>query len=87
VPIRTPAQSTAPSEVAHQPDWITAECWAALPAMLRAALLGSTLRDGAVQAISPHLNQLIATRYAREVTALLNTAAPMIGSERTTLTP
>lgn len=77
-PICAPVQSTTSSEVAQRPDWITAESWATLPAMLRAALLGSTLRDGKVRAISPYLDQLIATRYAPEVAALIADAAPLV---------
>jgi hypothetical protein len=73
-PLCAPVQATSASEVAQQPDWITAERWVALPAMLRAALLGSTLRDGVVQAISPHLGQLIATRYAHEMAVLIEAA-------------
>ena len=54
----------------YRPDWISANQWGTLPAMLRAALVGSIVTNGALQAISPHLTQLIATRYAREVAAL-----------------
>jgi hypothetical protein len=54
----------------HRPDWISANQWVTLPTMLRAALIGSTVRDGVVQAISPHLTRLIATRYVRELAAL-----------------
>jgi len=54
----------------YRPDWISANQWGTLPAMLRAALIGSIVTNGALQAVSPHLNQLIATRYAREVAAL-----------------
>jgi hypothetical protein len=78
--ICAPAQSTTQSDVAQRPDWITAECWTVLPAMLRAALLGSALRDGAVQTISPYLDQLIVTRYTPEVTALIAAAAPLVSS-------
>jgi hypothetical protein len=86
-PIRTPAQSTAQSEAAHRPDWIEVEYWDMLPAMLRAALLGSTLKNGAVQAISPHLDQLIAMRYAREVTGLIAAIAPVVSSGKATPEP
>jgi hypothetical protein len=55
----------------HRPDWIGAGQWAALPAMLRAALIGSIVVEGTVQAISPHLTRLITTRYAREVVAII----------------
>jgi hypothetical protein len=56
---------------AHRPDWISAARWVTLPAMLRAALIGSTVADGMIQAISPHLTNLIEIRYAREVAALV----------------
>jgi hypothetical protein len=64
----TDALAPAPD---HRPDWISASQWAALPAMLRAALIGSMVVEGAVQAISPHLTRLITTRYAREVAAII----------------
>jgi len=67
------AELVAPAAaVDHRPDWITATHWDTLPVMLRAALIGSTLSDGAIQAVSPHLTRLIERRYAREVTALVN---------------
>jgi hypothetical protein len=53
------------------PAWIAAERWAALPVMLRAALAGSELIDGAVRGRSPHLSGLLKTRYAREVSKLI----------------
>ena len=52
------------------PSWIGAERWDSLPAMLRAALIGSTLASGEIQAVSPHLDRLLRTRYAREVDEL-----------------
>ena len=54
----------------YRPDWISANQWVALPAMLRAALIGSTMTDGALQPASPHMARLLATRYAYEVAAL-----------------
>jgi len=53
------------------PTWIAVERWATLPAMLRAALAGSDLIDGAVRGRSPYLSWLLGTRYAREVSELL----------------
>jgi len=54
----------------YRPDWISADQWVTLPAMLRAALLGSTMTDGTLQAVSPHMARLLATRYACEIAAL-----------------
>jgi hypothetical protein len=62
----------------HCPSWISAEQWFTLPAMLRAALIGSAVMDGAVQLRSLHLARLIEMRYAREMAALI--AAPDLGS-------
>jgi hypothetical protein len=62
----------APPASNHRPDWISVEQWTALPTMLRAALIGSTLAEGKVLAISPHLTMLIEMRYAPEVAALLS---------------
>jgi hypothetical protein len=55
----------------HRPDWISADDWTTLPAILRAALIGSTVERGAVQAISPYLTRLLEMRYTREVGALI----------------
>jgi hypothetical protein len=68
------AQQTPASGVNHRPDWISPMHWGRLPTLLRAALIGSTLSDGAVQAVSPHLTRLIEMRYAHEVTALIAAA-------------
>jgi hypothetical protein len=54
----------------YRPDWISANQWVALPAMLRAALIGSTMTDGTLQPASPHMARLLAARYAYEVAAL-----------------
>jgi hypothetical protein len=54
----------------YRPDWISANQWVTLPTMLRAALIGSTMTDGTLQAVSPHLARLLATRYACEIAAL-----------------
>jgi hypothetical protein len=63
---------TQNSELIPQPPaWITAERWAALPIMLRAALAGSTLVDDAVQARTPFLSRQLKMRYAREVGELI----------------
>lgn len=51
------------------PAWIAPERWATLPAMLRAALLGSELVDGAVQCCEPHFERVV-QRYARELEEL-----------------
>jgi hypothetical protein len=60
-----------PPDPDHRPDWISAVRWGALPAMLRAALIGSILVDGKVRAVSPHLGWLLRTRYGREVAELV----------------
>ena len=73
-PPATSAEPTVLPEPAERPDWIAAERWAALPSMLRAALIGSALVDGELQIASPYLDRLLRTRYAREVGELL--AAP-----------
>jgi chromosomal replication initiation ATPase DnaA len=70
----------------HRPDWIRADQWSSLPAMLRAALIGSTVIEGAVQAISPHLTRLIATRYMHEVAALIAVVEPAPGTANARLT-
>jgi hypothetical protein len=57
--------------VDQRPDWISAVQWATLPAMLRAALIGSTVVNGTVETVSPHLTRLIAMRYAGEIAALI----------------
>jgi hypothetical protein len=54
----------------YRPEWISANEWITLPAMLRAALLGSTMTEGTLQMVSPHLARLLATRYACEIAAL-----------------
>jgi hypothetical protein len=69
-------QSTPPPAADPRPDWISAAQWGTLPAMLRAALIGSTVVDGTVQALSPHLTKLIEMRYAREVAALITAVEP-----------
>jgi DnaA N-terminal domain len=63
----------------HRPGWISAEQWPTLPAMLRAALIGSTVMDGIVQVRSLHLARLIEMRYAREVAALITALDPGSG--------
>jgi hypothetical protein len=54
-----------------RPDWIRAERWETLPAMLRAALIGSTVEDGLLHAASPYVDRLLHGRYAEAVAALL----------------
>lgn len=72
VPAETAADNKAPPAPTpdYRPDWISATQWIKLPAMLRAALIGSTVINGVIQAISPQLANLIATRYGSEVAAL-----------------
>ena len=55
----------------NRPDWIRAERWETLPVMLRAVLIGSTVGDGQVHAVSPYLDQLLQGRYAEIVAALV----------------
>jgi hypothetical protein len=75
----TITEATVPAVVRHmppasvpeyRPDWISATMWVALPTMVRAALIGSTMTDGTLQAVSPYMARLLATRYACEVAAL-----------------
>ncbi len=66
-----PTDALAPVAPDHRPDWISTDDWITLPAVLRAALIGSTVEGGAVRAISPHLTRLIEMRYTREVAALV----------------
>jgi hypothetical protein len=60
----------------HRPHWISAEQWSTLPAMLRAALIGSIVVDGTLQARSPHLARLIEMRYACQVATLIAAVEP-----------
>jgi hypothetical protein len=73
--VRHPAVQHAPctpdASPTNRPDWICAERWETLPAMLRAALIGSTVVDGHVHAASPYAVQLLHGRYAEAVTLLL----------------
>ena len=55
----------------NRPDWIRTERWETLPVMLRAVLIGSTVGDGQVHAVSPYLDQLLQGRYAEIVAALV----------------
>jgi hypothetical protein len=63
----------------QRPGWIDAARWSNLPAMLRAALLGSTVACGKLKAASPQLNRLIELRYAQAVAELIATADIMAG--------
>jgi hypothetical protein len=56
----------------HRPGWIGAERWDGLPAMLRAALIGSAAIDGEIRAASPHMDRVLRTRYVREVSELID---------------
>lgn len=71
---RSPTLASPPVEPDRRPDWVCAERWVVLPRMLRAALIGSTLGDSAIQALSPHLQRLIECRYPREAAALIAAA-------------
>ena len=53
------------------PDWIAAERWQGLSPMLRAALRGSRLEDGALRCVTPYLDQVVATRYRADVADLV----------------
>ena len=64
---RTGVAFQPPISIPQSPSWIAAERWAALPAMLRAALAGAELIDGEVQGRTPYLSTLLRTRYGREV--------------------
>jgi hypothetical protein len=66
-----PPAAGPPAAPDQRPSWIAPERWLNLPAVLRAALIGSSLVDGAVVARSPHLERLLATRYQSEVAALV----------------
>lgn len=70
VPVDVAGPSMQPPAPDYRPGWISANQWVRLPTVLRATLIGSTMTDGAVHAISPQLTELIATRYARELAAL-----------------
>jgi len=63
--------NTPDSASNSRPDWIGAERWDMLPAMVRAALIGSTLEDSQIRAASPYWDQLLHVRYAEAVAALL----------------
>jgi hypothetical protein len=63
-------QTSPASAPEYRPDWICAHVWVTLPSMLRAALIGSNMTDGTLQAVSPHMARLLATRYACEIAAL-----------------
>jgi hypothetical protein len=60
-----------PTPNSPPPAWIAAKCWAELPALLRAALVGSQLVDGAVRGRDAFVTRLLETRHRREVEALV----------------
>jgi hypothetical protein len=62
---------TPDSAANRRPDWICAERWDTLPAMLRAALIGSTMEDGQVHATSSYVDRLLHGRYAEAIETLL----------------
>lgn len=82
-PSAAPTADAPPAELKTQnselktdpPAWIARERWAALPAMLRAALAGSELVDGAVRCRAPHLGRVLEGKYAREVGELITVYA------------
>jgi len=80
-PMNAAGQSLQPPAVDHRPDWISANQWVTLPIMLRAALIGSTVSDGTIQVISPHLARLIATRYGSELAGLGVAAPPAVSAQ------
>jgi hypothetical protein len=61
------------AEEPTRPDWIAPGAWAALPALMRTALMGATLVEGTVQCATRALDRLLMTRYGRELAGLLNT--------------
>jgi hypothetical protein len=74
MPVTSPAPHlirAAAAEPEDRPPWLCAERWQALPTMFRAALIGSVLVDGAVQAKSPYLKRLLETRYSCELDELI----------------
>ena len=76
-PQRSPEQTERPDVSGMNPGsggrpaWISPACWDRLPAMFRAALLGSTLVDGVVQAKSSYIRRLLETRYRHALQELL----------------
>jgi hypothetical protein len=67
------ADLPSPLVVEHDscPAWLELARWEALPRMLRAALIGSTMEDGVVHGKTDYLHGLLQSRYAAEVAALL----------------
>src|SRR5207247_491398 len=59
----------------NRPAWIAPNRWQGLPAMLRAALIDSSLEGGAVRTATPYLTGVIESRYMAEMTDLLAEAA------------
>lgn len=64
-----PNTSDIPAE--DRPAWICAARWSTLPAMLRAALLGSMVEAGKVRGASTYLTGILETRYPAIVAELL----------------
>jgi hypothetical protein len=73
--VRVVAQAAPPPPAEAQvapPAWIAPERWAALPGLMRTALLGSTCYDGELCCVSPTLTTLVWTRFSRELGDLLS---------------
>lgn len=71
-PRLTLADSPQPSTPNSQPPaWICAERWVELPALLRAALVGSLWSMGAVRGRDAFVTRLLETRHRREVEGLV----------------
>jgi hypothetical protein len=70
--IAPPPPPSPPPE--RRPSWIAAEQWEQLPALLRGALGGSELDGGQLRAASAFQGRLLATRYAPDVNALIESA-------------
>lgn len=70
-PTPRPAPVAQPAETEGRPSWIAAERWAELPALLRAALVGAELVDGAVRGRDAFVSRLLETRHRREVEGLV----------------
>lgn len=68
-PLASPASAAVDDP--ECPDWIAAERWQGLSPMLRAALRGSRLEDGALRCVTPYLDQVVATRYRADVADLV----------------
>lgn len=68
-PTAAPTMSTVDLE--GRPDWISLDRWQGLPAMMRAALRGSTLTDGEVQAKTTYMSDLLRLRHSHALAELI----------------